>query len=167
MALTIFLDGDLNGTKLSVDENVTPMTTMGGQDTAAMVEIQELMTGIETAVESSGRHSVGHHRAVPLTFRTRFGKHGPEWFKGCDQNQEFNGVFHMFRNHLQTGNIEPLGQFTVARGRVLSVKFVSPNVLDAEQSTQHAYIEIQAVYHSLTITSADGTEHIIEWQNRV
>lgn len=167
MALSIFLEGTLNGTALSVDENCTPITTMGGTDVAAMVEIQELNTGIETAVEGSGRHAVGHHRAVPVTFRTRYGKHGPEWFKGCDQNQEFNGTFKMFRNNLTDGTVEPLGEFTVARGRVLSVRFVSPNVLDADGSTQHAYVEISCVYHSLTINSADGTEHIIEWSSRV
>ncbi len=166
MALTIFLDGGFNGTACSTDENTTPIHNMGGTAVDSMVEIQELSTGIETAVEGSGRHAVGHHRAVPVTFRTRFGKHGPEWFKACDQNQEFNGTFHMFRNNLTSGEVEPLGQFTVARGRILSVRFVSPNVLDPDGASQHAFIEIAAVYHSLTITSADGTEHIIEWQNR-
>lgn len=168
MALTVFLDGNLNGTALSTDENTTPLTGMGGAgNTENMVEIQEMSTGIETAVEGSGRHAVGHHRAVPVTFRTRFGKHGPEWFKGCDQNQEFNGVFKMFRNNITTGEVEPLGEYEVTRGRILSVRFVSPNVLDPDGASQHAYLEISAVYHSLRITSADGTEHVIEWSNRV
>lgn len=168
MALSIFLEGDFNGTALSVDENVTPIQSMGGVDVSAMVEIQELNTGIETAVEGSGRHAVGHHRAVPVTFRTRYGKHGPEWFKGCDQNQEFNGKFHMFRNNLTDGAVEPLGSLRVARGRVLGVRFVSPNVLDPDGATQHAFVEVSLVYHSLEIEAADGPIlHLIEWNARV
>ena len=166
MALSIFLESTLNGNGLEETENSTAITNMGGEDVAAMIEVQELSLGIEAALEASGRHSVGHHRCLPVTFMCRFGKTSPQFMQGADRNEEFEGTFKLFRNNLQTGEVESLGTVALSRGRIAGVRMVSPNTLDSDGAGFPTHMVIQLMPHTLTVTSADGTEAVIDWTQR-
>lgn len=166
MALSIFLESTLNGNALEETENSTSITNMGSDDVASMIEVQELSFGLEATMESSGRHAVGHHRCLPVTFMCRFGKTTPQFLQGADRNEEFGGTFKIFRNNLQTGEVESLGTVVLSRSRIMGVRVVSPNTLDSDGAGFPTHLVIQIMPHTIEIESADGTTAVLDFTQR-
>jgi type VI secretion system Hcp family effector len=167
VALEIYLEGTLNGEALAETENATTTAMMGGDDVSEMVECLSLSTGIETPTQHGGFRRTGRRELKPveITFRGT-GKTWPQWLKGCDRNEEFQGTFHLYRTSLTEGNTEKCGTIVLTRGRVLSVRYELPNTLDPETASLPLLTHVSIAYHTMTWTAEDGTEHVVTWNAR-
>lgn len=142
----------------------TTMRTQGEVDVSSFIECHEFEVGIETGQQGShgSSQATGHRIWRPARFVLRMGKSTPVLFEAARRNQRIDLTLHMFHRQHDTGEVIEFWNYGIEQGRLVSVRIVQPNTLNAQTASLHDYCEIQVVPNISKGDSLTGSTSFID-----
>ena len=162
MAETVHLYLKANGTDIKGESTQTSLGREGS------IECLFWQSGVLTARESGSGMATGRRQYEPLVIRKRIDKASPLLYKALVENNVIEGVFKFFRpNPNGDGTTEQFYTVEIKKGRVATVKQISPDSFDPALANRPPMEEISFVFHTIKWTYTNGgVEHEDTWDNQ-
>lgn len=161
MAETVHLFLKSNGVEIKGDST---QVSEGRKDSIECLSyVQEAIT----AREGGSALATGRRQYQPLVIRKRIDKASPLLAKALCENQEIEATFKFYRpRQVGDGTTENFYNVTIKKGRLASLKQVSPDCLMPAQSSEPPTEEVSFVFHSIEWTFLDGgVQHEDTWDS--
>ena len=156
MAETVHLYLNSNGEKI---DGESTQTTLDREDS---IECLSFVDSVQTAHEKTGRRTTGGRRTYePIVIRKRIDKSSPLLARSLCNNEVVEGSFKFFRpNPAGDGTTEHFFTVEFSKGRLASIKRVSPDTIDPASATEPPTEEVSIVFHNITWTyEPTGASH--------
>ncbi|MBN1208006.1 MAG: type VI secretion system tube protein Hcp [Myxococcaceae bacterium] len=151
MAETVHLFLKANGTDIKGDST---QVSLGREGSIECVYYEQ---GVITAREAGTSLATGRRQYTPLLIRKRIDKSSPLLMKALCENQAVEGTFKFFRpNPTGDGTTEQFYSVSIKKGRVASIKQLSPDSFSPATSTEPPLEEVTFVFHTIEWTYTNG-----------
>lgn len=158
MAETVHLYLKSNGSDI---KGQSTQTSLGRADSIECLYFED---SVRTAREKGSGLATGRRTYEPVRILKRIDMSSPLLAKSLCNNEKVDGVFKFFRPNEETGETEHFFTVSIEKGRLASIKRVSPNVIDPAAGSDPPTEEVSFVFHTITWTyEIDGKEHTDRW----
>ncbi|MEX1366590.1 MAG: type VI secretion system tube protein TssD [Nannocystaceae bacterium] len=137
-------------------------TSLGRENS---IECLSFVDSVRTAREKSSGLATGRRTFEPIIFRKRIDKSSPLLARSLCENEVVEGVFKFFRpNPAGDGTTEHFFTVEFGKGRLSSVRRISPDTIDPASATEPPTEEVGIVFHNITWTyEPTGASHYNDW----
>lgn len=129
------------------------------------IECLSFVDAVRTAREKGSGMASGRRTFEPIVFRKRIDKSSPLLARSLCNNEVISGIFKFFRpSPAGDGTTEQFFTVEIDRGRIASIRRVSPDVIDPASALEPPTEEVSFVFHTITWTYENGgVSHTDTW----
>ena len=162
MAETVHLFLKGNGSDI---QGESTQTSLGRENS---IECLYFESEVLTAREAGSGNATGRRQYKPLVIRKRIDKSTPLIAKALCKNETIDAVFKFFRpNPAGDGTTEQFYTIEIKKGRIASLKQVSPDSFVPAMSNVPEVEEVGFVFHTIKWAYTNGgAEHEDTWDQQ-
>ncbi len=163
MAQSVHLELTANGTKIDGDSTILSL----GRE--ATIECISFSDSVRTARDASTGGATGSRTYEPLCIEKRIDKSSPLLAKALCNNEVVEGIFRFYRPSPDgDGTTQQFFTVSITRGRIASIKRVSPSVIDPASANAPPTEVVEFVFGQISWVYEDGgVEHVDDWEQRL
>ncbi len=162
MAETVHLYLKSNG------EDIKGESTQTSLDREGTIECLSFVDSVRTAREKGSGMASGRRTFEPLVLRKRIDASSPLLARSLCNNELVEGTFKFFRpSPGGDGTTEQFFTVEFGKGRIASIRRVSPDTIDPASALEPPTEEVSIVFHNITWTyDATGASHYDSWDEQ-